>query len=83
MSRTPAAASGPTRRPEIAYRLLQVHVVLKGMLLACLIIPSVAVVLMTMGAWDIKGDDWDGALRMLAIVAGIVGVGLVTIIDRQ
>lgn len=70
-------------KTEVAWKTLKVHPVMKGMLIACCVIPGISVVLMTMGAWDIKGDDWDGALRMLAVLCSIIGPLLVLILDRQ
>lgn len=76
-----------TAKPEkdrvetvVALRPMRLNALLKTTGIVCQTIPVVAVVLMTMGAWDVAldsaggGDALDGGLRTLAVVAGLVGV---------
>jgi len=72
-----------TTKTETAWKFVRVHPVLKVMLVVCLAIPTAAVILMTVGAWDVKGDSLDGALRATAIISGIVGICITFVIDRQ
>ena len=68
--------------PETAFILLRMNPFTKSLLIVCQLYGSVTVALMSMGAWDVKNDTWDGALLGVAILAGIVGAILILAHDR-
>lgn len=64
-------------------RIQPVNPMIKLLLTVCLVIPTVGCVLMSIGAWDFKSDSLDGAMTATAIVSGLVGVVLISVLDRQ